>query len=78
MDEVLYPRATREAFTHEHLFFRDAKLKEYFEKLQLPEAKKPRREWGQTVDRSEAKPASQRSAPTPARKRGNTTPTGCS
>ena len=32
MDEVLYSRTIREAFIHEHLFFRDAKLKEYFDK----------------------------------------------
>ena len=37
MDEVLYPRATREAFIHEHLFFKDAKLKEYFDKGMLKE-----------------------------------------
>ena len=37
MDEVLYPRSIREAFIHEHLFFRDAKLKEYFEKDMVKE-----------------------------------------
>ena len=37
MDEVLYPRSIREAFIHEHLFFRDAELKEYFEKDMVKE-----------------------------------------
>ena len=37
MDEVLYSRTIREAFIHEHLFFRDAKLKEYFDKGMLNE-----------------------------------------
>ena len=33
MDEVIYCKSTRDRFIHEHLFFRDAKLKEYWEPL---------------------------------------------
>jgi hypothetical protein len=32
MDEVIYCKSARDRFIHEHLFFRDAKLREYFDK----------------------------------------------
>lgn len=32
MDEVIYCKSARDKFMHEHLFFRDAKLREYFDK----------------------------------------------
>lgn len=37
MDEVIYSSESREKFLHEHLFFRDSKLKEFFEENKVKE-----------------------------------------